>query len=87
VDVVSKVFAMIKARPGKFLQKDDDGWWRESSDTDAIDKVRKTFLSARTKEKKDDIPAHAGPDDDDTDTAIFLQQGKRPRYDADGSQR
>jgi hypothetical protein len=81
--VADKVFAMIKARPGRFLQKDSDGWWRESSDADALDKVNKTFLTARTKQNNE---TRGGTSKHfiTSETSIFLQQGKRPRYDTSG---
>ena len=83
MDIVYKVCSMIRARSGRFLEKDDDGWWRESHDVDAVDKVITLFRRTSKKEKlKREDHALVKPDDGCDYASMFLQQGKRPRYDA-----
>jgi hypothetical protein len=83
LDVVLKVFAMIQASHGRFLRKDDDGWWRELTNVDAVDKVKKLFQRPVSTEKlQRDHSAHAKPDDGADYASMFLQQGKRPKFDA-----
>ena len=83
MEIVHKVCSMIKARSGRFLQKDDDGWWRESRYADAVAKVRKLFQGTNRKEKSQrDHQTHASPDDGDNDVSMCQRQGKRPRSDA-----
>ena len=81
--VVHKVCLMIKARSGRFLQKDDDGWWRESRNEDAELKVRKLFQGMKKKKKtpRGQHQTQAPPDDGETDASMFQRQGKRPRSD------
>ena len=80
-DVVYKVFSMIKARPARFLAKEEDGWWRESHDVDAIAKVTVLFRRTSRKEKlKCDDRALAIPDEAVDYTLMFLEKGKRPRF-------
>jgi hypothetical protein len=57
VDVVYRAYLMIQSRSGRFLQKDDDGWWPEIPRLDAIDKVRLTFH--RTRRKTKNLPQDA----------------------------
>jgi hypothetical protein len=80
MNVVYKVFSQIKATSGRFLEKDDDGWWRESHDVDAVDKVRMLFQRTNRKEKIQ--RAHSPPDQVGDYASMFLHQGKRPRFDA-----
>ena len=84
MEIVHKVCSMIKARSGRFLQKDDDGWWRESRYVDAVAKVRKLFQGTNRKEKSQrDHQTHAPPDGyGDNDASMCQRQGKRPRSDA-----
>ena len=83
MEIVHKVCSMIKARSGRFLQKDDDGWWRESRYVDAVAKVRKLFQGTNRKEKSQrDHQTQAPPDDGDNDASMCQRQGKRPRSDA-----
>ena len=77
---VNKVISIIRARQGRFLSKDNEGWWRELSDLDAIDKVTKTFLTVRTNQNNE-IRAARTKDSISSETMIFLQRGKRQRYD------
>ena len=81
--VVYKVFSEIQASSCRFLEKDNDGWWRESLDGDAMDKVRMLFQRTNRKEKvQRHHLAQATPDEVVDYTTMFLQQGKRPRFDA-----
>jgi hypothetical protein len=80
-DIVHKVCLMIKDRSGRFLQKDDDGWWRESTYADAVAKVRKLFQGTHRKKIALVDNAHATTDNGDNDTSTFLHKGKRPRFD------
>jgi len=81
MNIIYKVFSMIHARHGRFLHKDDDGWWRESPEEDALEKVRKTFQRTTRKEKfQGGVRTHARQHDLHINTK--LQQAKRPRYDA-----
>ena len=81
--VVYKVMSSIKARSGRFLEKDDAGWWRESSDVDVMEKVRKRFQRTNVKVLPHGNDCTLGKDDDwDDNASMFLQQGKRPRFDA-----
>ena len=83
MDIVYKVCSMIRARSGRFLEKDDDGWWRESHDVDAVDKVTILFRRTSKKEKpKRDKCALARPEVVADSASMFLQQGKRPRNEA-----
>ena len=83
MNIVYKVFSMIHARHGWFLHKDDDGWWRESPEEDALEKVRKTFQRTTRKDKfQCGNRTHARQHDLGTNTSKFLQQEKRPRFDA-----
>jgi hypothetical protein len=49
VIVVMDVFEAFKAAPGRFLEKDKDGWWQEISDADAKGKISKQFISSGAK--------------------------------------
>jgi hypothetical protein len=82
VGVVHKVVSIIKARSGRFLEKHDDGWWRESLDADVVEKVKKLFQRTNMKEPQGNDSAIAKLDDGKDDASMFLQQGKRPRFDA-----
>ena len=83
MNVVYKVFAEVKATSGRFLEKDEVGWWRESHDVDAVDKVRKIFQRTNRKGKiQRNYSAQATPDEIVDNTSMFLHQGKRPRFDA-----
>jgi hypothetical protein len=83
MEIVHKVCSMIKARSGRFLQKDDEGWWRESRNVDAVAKVRKLFQGTKKKEKSHrDHLTHAPQDDGENDAFMFQRQGKRQRSDA-----
>jgi hypothetical protein len=82
MNVVYKVFAEVKATSGRFLEKDDVGWWRESHDVDAVDKVRMLFQRTHRKEKlQRDHLAQSPPDQVGDYASMFLHQGKRPRFD------
>ena len=84
MDIVFKVCSMIRARSGRFLEKDDDGWWRESHDAVVMDKVRKRLQRKNMKQEpqaSDD--AHTQQFDGGDSASKFPQQGKRPKYDAD----
>jgi hypothetical protein len=81
MDVVYKVCSMIKARSGRFLEKDDDGWWREAHDIDAVDKVTTLFRRTSRKEKpKRDDHSVSKPDEVGDYASMFLQHRKRPRF-------
>jgi len=81
--VVYKVMSSIKTRSGRFLEKHDDGWWRESSDVNVMEKVRKRFQRTNVKVLPHGNDCTLGKDDDgDDNSSMFLQQGKRPRFDA-----
>ena len=81
VNVVYRVCSMIKARSGRFLERDDDGWWRESNDIDAVDKVTTLFRRTSKKEKpKRRNHALSKPDEVGDYASMFLLHGKRPRY-------
>ena len=83
IEVVYKVCSMIKARSGRFLEKDDDGWWRESHDVDAVGKVTTLFRRTSRKDKpKRDEHSVSKPDEEGDYASMFLRQGKRPRYEA-----
>jgi len=83
MDVVLNVISTIKARSGRFLEKDDDGWWHEPHDVDVMDKVRKRFHRTITKEQSlGNDRAHTKSADGGNAASMFLQQGKRPRFDA-----
>jgi len=47
---IDKVYAAVKARSGRFLRQDEDGWWREISEEDAKDKVKTTFRTMKVKQ-------------------------------------
>ena len=80
-EVVYKVCSMIKARPGRFLEKDEDGWWRESHDVEALAKVAVLFRRTIRKEKpKQDDRVVAKLDGVDDYASMFLEKGKRPRF-------
>ena len=83
-DIVHQVFAMVQATHGRFLRKDDDGWWRELTNAEAVEKVRKLFQrpSSRTETLQHGASTqHATPDDGGGyGGSMFLQQGKRPRF-------
>ena len=83
MEVIHKIFSTVKARPGRFLKKGNDGWWHESPDEDVVDKLRKAF-QRRTNRKAphhgNDRP-HTAPENGDNYVSMFLQQGKRPRFD------
>ena len=76
---VDSIISVIKAGRGRFLRKDDEGWWRELSNMEAIDKVTKTFLTVRTNQNNEFRTA-AAKDFIRSETLGFLQQGKRTRY-------
>ena len=82
MDVVYKVYSMVKAGSGRFLQKGDDGWWRELPKADAVEKVKLTFH--REKRRKNNLHhnglAHAKPDNGGDNPVLFLQQAKRPKF-------
>jgi hypothetical protein len=79
--VIDKVYSMIKANSGRFLQKDDDGWWRESQKEDAVAKVRRLFQVTNKKKKpRRDHLVHSTPENGDDEASMFLHQGKRHRY-------
>ena len=80
MNVVYKVFAEVKATSGRFLEKDEVGWWRESHDVDAVDKVRMLFQRTNKKIRRCHL-AEATPDEVLDSTSMFLHQGKRPRFD------
>ena len=83
MDVVLNVISTIKARSGRFLEKDDDGLWREPHDVDVMDKVRKRFHRTIAKEQpQGNDRAHTKPADEGNAASTFLQQGKRPRFDS-----
>ena len=83
MSIVHKVYSMIKAQSGRFLQKDDDGWWRELPKVAAIEKVRLTFHRARRRKTnhRQDAVTQSILDDSGDSAGAFLQQGKRPRFD------
>ena len=82
MDIVYKVFSDIKARRGRFLKQESDGWWYESPDVEALDKVTMVFQRMIRNESHhgNDSPRSA-PDNGDDDVSMFIQQGKRPRFD------
>ena len=82
MDIVYKVFSDIKARRGRFLKQESDGWWYESPDVEALDKVTMVFQRMIRNESHhgNDSPRSA-PDNGDDDMSMFIQQGKRPRFD------
>ena len=83
MSIVYKVISMIHARHGRFLQKDHDGWWRESANEDALDKIRKTFQRTNKKETLlGDGRVQAQSHVRDNYVSMLLQQGKRPRCNA-----
>jgi hypothetical protein len=75
---------VIKARSGRFLKKDNDDWWRETSHEYAVAKVRKLFqLTNRKAKAQGDHVNHPPPPDDGEKAASFFQhQGKRLKSDA-----
>ena len=83
MEVVSKVISIVKERSGRFLVKDEDGWWRESNDEDVIEKVTKLFQRTNSKEQPlGNVRALAEPSEiGDNGSLLFLQQRKRPRFD------
>jgi len=82
MDIVYKVFSDIKARPGRFLKKESDGWWYQAPDVEALDKVTMVFQRMIRKEAHHgNDPPHAAADNGDDYVSMFLQQGKRPRFD------
>ena len=80
--IVQKVCLMIKSHSGRFLRKDNDGWWRETTHEYALVKVRKLFQGRNRKEKprRDHMP-HALPDDGNKYSSMFKHQGKRLKSD------
>ena len=83
MNVVYKVVAEINVSSGRFLEKDDDGWWRESHDVDAVVTRVKTMFQ-RTNRKDTPQRKHLNqvtPDEVVDYTTMFLQQGKRPKFD------
>jgi len=92
---IDKVYALVKASSGRFLCQCDDGWWRETSEADAKDKVRSTFLTASWRQKKISVAARATKEENETqrstflgttdmessESSLFLPHGKKPRYD------
>ena len=82
--IVQKVCSIIRARSGRFLQKDFEGWWRESRNEDAVAKVRKLFqvTNRKAKAQGDHVNHPLPPDDGDKAASLFQHQGKRPRSDA-----
>ena len=83
--IVQKVCSMIKARSGRFLKKDDDDWWRETSHEYAVAKVRKLFqvTNRKAKAQGDHVVNHPlPPHDGEKASSLFQHQGKRPRSDA-----
>jgi hypothetical protein len=84
MDVFNKVFFLIKARPGRFLKKDSNGWWHESPDVDAVDKVRMAFQRLTIRNETHlhgNDGRRAAPINGGDDVSMFLHQGKRPRFD------
>jgi hypothetical protein len=65
----------IKDASGRFLKKDNDGWWVEVSDADAREKVVKTFGSTRLS---------ANPSRSENPDSIYLGEGKRAKVQMDG---
>jgi len=56
---IDAVYSLIKSRPGRFLYRDDDGWWRESSEADAKEKITSAFLTAMTKQRRSSLAVTA----------------------------
>jgi hypothetical protein len=81
MDVVYIAYSIIKARSGRFLQKCNDGWWRELPNVDAIDKVRLTFHRVRRRKNLHQVAVTRATPDYGGGLATFLQHGKRPRFD------
>jgi hypothetical protein len=50
--VILHILETVKASSGRFLIKDNDGWWQEVPDNIASDKIFKNFYSAATKLKE-----------------------------------
>ena len=81
MEVVLKAISVVKARSGRFLEKDKDGWWREPHDVDVMEKLKKRFDRTIAKERTHgNNGAHPKPDGSDS-ASKFLLQGKRPKYD------
>jgi len=93
--IVEKVYDMVKSSTGRFLCQGDDGWWRETSEAIAKEKVNAAFITASCKVKKASVSSRmmeenksvpsvtAGTTDMGVDkTSMFLPQGKKPRYDS-----
>ena len=78
--LIYKVLSEIKATSGRFLEKDDVGWWRESHDVDVEQKVRMLFQRTNRKMRRTRL-AEAIPDEVVDFTSMFLHQGKKPRFD------
>jgi hypothetical protein len=74
-NLTRRVVQSIKDASGRFLKKDNDGWWVEVSDTDARGKVAKTFGSTRVS---------ANPSLSQNPGFIYLGKEKRAKVQADG---
>lgn len=84
--VIDTVYSAVKARSGRFLRQDKDGWWREISEADAKEKVRTTFHTVKTKQNEEmrrPSSVMASRDIASSETFLFMPQGKKPRYDSD----
>jgi len=83
MEAVEKVHSLIKARLGRFLYQCSDGWWWELSEANALEKVRTTFLTARTRQGRETrrSAVTSTVTTESMDISLFLPQGKRPRYD------
>jgi len=93
--IVEKVYDMVKSSNGRFLCQGDDGWWRETSEAMAKEKVSATFITASCKLKKASVASRKKDENDSRlsssrgmtdmescDPSLFLPQEKKPRYDS-----
>jgi len=81
---IDKVYFFVKVTTGRFLYQGNDGWWRESTEKEAKEKVCTTFLTARTKQNNETRRASASDSRGfvSSETLLFLPHGKRARYDS-----
>jgi len=81
--MIDHVYSAVRAKSGRFLRQGNDGWWRETSEKEAKEKVSTAFLTAKTKQNNQNRRAsHEASRFVSSETFSFLPEGKRARYDS-----
>jgi hypothetical protein len=77
--VIVKVLETVKAASGRFLEKDEHGWWQEVSEHDAKGKIAKLFLTVGTKLNRTILPHNERDIGERTSNSSIFQPGKRQK--------